>query len=291
VSGTVRAVLHRTGTGQRLVHWITGEAAVKPVAAEQWIGSLVYYLIMLFVLIGFFQVVGLTIVTEPLVRMMNQIFQTVPALLGAGLFLLLAWVTASVLRFIVIRLLKATKSDESLRGIAALKNMQAAPSEIAGHLVRVAIMLFAAIEAARILGFVLLADLLVRFTVSAGHVLTGLVIFAVGLYIANLISNLVLASGMVQSEPTCRRRPSLYLSPGRGDGPETDGPGKRDYLHGLYPAPRGYRRDGGPGLWSWWKGRCGPGVRGLGAVCKIQEDIGALFREPQFDPNLNHCLL
>ncbi|HEX4841058.1 MAG TPA: hypothetical protein VFV60_02725 [bacterium] len=74
VSGTVRAVLHRTGTGQRLVQWITGEAAVKPVDAEQWIGKLVYYLIMLFVLIGFFQVVGLMIVTEPLVRMMNQIF-------------------------------------------------------------------------------------------------------------------------------------------------------------------------------------------------------------------------
>jgi len=30
-------------------------------------------------------------------------------------------------------------------------------------------------------------------------VLTGLVIFAVGLYIANLISNMVLASGMVQA--------------------------------------------------------------------------------------------
>jgi hypothetical protein len=199
VSGIVRAVLHRTGTGERLVQWITGEAALKPVDAELWIGKMVYYLIMLFVLVGFFQVVGLTIVTEPLVRMMNQIFQTIPALLGAGLFLLLAWVTASVLRFIVIRLLKATKTDESLRSVGALKNMQAAPSEIAGHLVRVAIMLFAAIEAARILGFVLLADLLVRFTVSAGHVLTGLVIFAVGLYIANLISNMVLASGMTQA--------------------------------------------------------------------------------------------
>ncbi len=35
---------------------------------------MVYYLTMLFVLIGFFQVVRLTIVTEPLARMMNQIF-------------------------------------------------------------------------------------------------------------------------------------------------------------------------------------------------------------------------
>jgi hypothetical protein len=31
-----------------------------------------------------------------------------------------------------------------------------------------------------------------------------------------------------------------------GDRPEADGPGKRDYQHGLYPAPGGYRCDDGP---------------------------------------------
>ncbi len=63
-----------------------------------------------------------------------------------------------------------------------------------------AILLFAAIEAARQLGFGALADLLVAFTVLAGQVLLGLVIFAIGLYLANLAAAAVRATGSPQAD-------------------------------------------------------------------------------------------
>jgi hypothetical protein len=76
---------------------------------------------------------------------------------------------------------------------------QQTPSQIAGHLVMVAIMLFATIEALDILGFAVLSGLVAQFLVFVGHVLLGLVIFAVGLFLANLAAKTVNASTASQA--------------------------------------------------------------------------------------------
>jgi len=392
VSAIVRGVLRRTTLDNRLARWIMGEKAAEGVEVERQIARGVYYLIMLFVLIAFFQTLGLTLITEPLNQLLIQVFQYAPRLLGAGLLLLVAWIVASVLKFTLSRVLTAAKIDERLGRSAALEeeervplaqtlgnavywlvfllflpavlsalelegllqpvqgminqilgflpnifaaglilavgwfvarivqqivtNLLAAigadqlservglapvlgerrlsgllglvvyvlilipvliaalnalaleaitrpasnmlnaileaipaifaailvvviayvvgrvvaglianlltgvgfnailarlglgkepaegertPSEIVGYLVLVAIMLFAAIEASRLLGFVLLADLVSEFTAFAGQVVLGLIIFTIGLYLANLAANTVQASGAAQA--------------------------------------------------------------------------------------------
>jgi hypothetical protein len=392
VSAIVRGVLRRTSLDNRLARWIMGEKAAEGVEMERQIARGVYYLIMIFVLIAFFQALGLTLITEPLNQLLIQVFQYAPRLLGAGLLLLIAWIVASVLKFALSRVLTAAKIDERLGSEAGLEeeervplaqtlgnamywlvfllflpavlsalelegllqpvqgminqilgflpnifaaglilaigwfvarivqqivtNLLAAigadrlservglapvlgerrlsgllglvvyililipvliaalnalaleaitqpasnmlnaileaipaifaailvvviayvvgrvvaglianlltgvgfnavlarlglgkepvegertPSEIVGYLVLVAIMLFAAIEASRLLGFVLLADLVTEFTAFAGQVVLGLIIFTIGLYLANLAANTVQASGAAQA--------------------------------------------------------------------------------------------
>jgi hypothetical protein len=392
VSAIVRGVLRRTSLDNRLARWVMGEAAAEGVELERQIARGVYYLIMLFVLIAFFQTLGLTLITEPLNQLLIQVFQYAPRLLGAGLLLLVAWVVASALKLVLSRVLTAAKIDERLGSEAGLEeekrvplaqtlgnamywlvfllflpavlsalelegllqpvqgminqilgflpnifaaglilaigwfvarivqqivtNLLAAigadqlservglapalgerrlsgllglvvyililipvliaalnalaleaitqpasnmlnaileaipsifaatlvvviayvvgrvvaglianlltgvgfnavlarlglgkepvegertPSEIVGYLVLVAIMLFAAIEASRLLGFVLLADLVTQFTAFAGQVILGLIIFAIGLYLANLAASTVRASGAAQA--------------------------------------------------------------------------------------------
>ncbi|MBU4224696.1 MAG: hypothetical protein KKC71_02605, partial [Chloroflexi bacterium] len=95
-SAIVRAALRRTTLDNRLAQWIVGEKAAKPVEAERWIAKGVYWLIMLFVLVAFFQTLGLTLITEPLNRLLVQVFEYAPPLLGAGVLLLIAWIVASV---------------------------------------------------------------------------------------------------------------------------------------------------------------------------------------------------
>ncbi len=121
VSAIVRGVLRRTTLDDRLARWITGDEAAKGVEVEQWVGKGVYYLIMLFVLIAFFQALGLTIITQPLNQLLVQVFQYAPQLLGAGLLLLLAWIIASALRLLITRVLTAARLDERLGSEAGVE--------------------------------------------------------------------------------------------------------------------------------------------------------------------------
>ena len=68
-----------------------------------------------------------------------------------------------------------------------------------GYLVFVAIMLVAATEASRQLGFLVLVDLITRFMVFAGEVTLGLIILAVGLYLANVAAGVIETSGAAQA--------------------------------------------------------------------------------------------
>ncbi len=75
------------------------------------------------------------------------------------------------------------------------------PAGVVGYVVLVAVMLFAATEAANMLGFEALAVLIAGFTVLAGRVLLGLVLFGVGLYLANLAYSAIRDSGGQQAVP------------------------------------------------------------------------------------------
>ncbi len=121
VSAIVRRALRRTTLDNRLARWIVGEDEAKAFEVERWIAKGVYYLIMLFVLIAFFQALGLTLITEPLNQLLVQVFEFAPRLLGAGLLVLIAWIVACGLKLIVSRVLSIAKLDERLGSQAGLE--------------------------------------------------------------------------------------------------------------------------------------------------------------------------
>jgi len=127
ISSIVRGALHRTELDNKLARWFFGIEEAKAIETERWIAKGVYYLIMLFVLIAFFQALGLTLITEPLNQLLIQVFQYAPRLLGAGLLLLLAWIVASVLRFVISRVLSTAKIDERLGSQVGLKEEERVP--------------------------------------------------------------------------------------------------------------------------------------------------------------------
>jgi uncharacterized membrane protein YqhA len=90
VSAVVRRVLRRTTLDNSLAGWITGEWAAEGLEVERWIARGVFWLIMIFVLVAFFQGLGLTLITEPFNQLLIQIFRYAPRLIGAGLLLLVA---------------------------------------------------------------------------------------------------------------------------------------------------------------------------------------------------------
>lgn len=122
VSAVVRAILRRTNLDDRIARWITGEKAEdKPMEVEGVVGRAVFWLIMVFVLLAFFEALGLTIITEPLNRLLSTIFAYIPQVLGAVVLLLLAWIIASAVRWLIVRGLGALNVDKRLGDSAGVE--------------------------------------------------------------------------------------------------------------------------------------------------------------------------
>lgn len=110
----VRGALRKTTLDNRLAGWLVGEERARSVDVEGAVGKGVFYLIMLLVLVAFFQALGLTLVTEPLNRALVQVSEYLPRIVGAGLLLVLAWLLASAARIVLSRVLRVSGLDQRL---------------------------------------------------------------------------------------------------------------------------------------------------------------------------------
>jgi hypothetical protein len=119
VAAIGRGIFNRTGLNQRLSGWLGDDTT--PVDVGRWVGRVVFWVIFLLFLVAFFDQLQLPAVTQPLNAFLEQIFAFVPQLLGAAILLLIAWIIATVVRFALNRLFKATKLDERLASQAGLE--------------------------------------------------------------------------------------------------------------------------------------------------------------------------
>ncbi len=125
ISAILRKVLHRIELNRRLASWTSEKKAEGEIDLEKGIAKGVFYLLMLFILVAFFQALGVTLITEPLNSLLNTVFAFAPKIIGAGVLLLVAWVIASVLRLIVSRTLTAANVDERLGSSAGSTEQKA----------------------------------------------------------------------------------------------------------------------------------------------------------------------
>ena len=115
IAAIVKGIIKRTSLRNKLATWIVGAEKADTVPVDRYISRAVFYLLMLFVLIAFFQTMGLTLVTEPLNNLLNEIFSYAPQFLGALVLLLIAWIIASALKLIITKTLNAAKLDQQLK--------------------------------------------------------------------------------------------------------------------------------------------------------------------------------
>lgn len=121
VSWVVRRGLIRTQLDDKLLGLVMGRDAATDIHAGLWISRAMFYLVMLFVLVAFFQMLGMTAMTEPLNKALDQIFTYLPKLLSATVLLLVAWIAGSLLRRIVTGVLSRANVERRLAEPAGLE--------------------------------------------------------------------------------------------------------------------------------------------------------------------------
>lgn len=95
----------------------------------------VYYFVLLFVLIGFFNVLELGQVASPLQTLADRVLTFLPNLIAAGVLALLAWIAAVVIRKIVTTGLGKTTLDERVSAEAGMRPVSDSIGQVAYWLV------------------------------------------------------------------------------------------------------------------------------------------------------------
>lgn len=111
----IQNLLKRTDLDNRLAAWVTGRPDGAPqLPVEKWVAQTVFWIVMIFALVAFLNVLNLQVVSAPLNGFLAQIFNYLPRIGGAALLLLLAWALASLLKVILTRGLARFNLDNRL---------------------------------------------------------------------------------------------------------------------------------------------------------------------------------
>lgn len=215
----VANLLAATGTDQLGARFGIGRTTGSQ--SLSWIGgTLVYVLILIPTAIAALNALEIDAISVPAVAMLNRILSAIPNIFTAGLVLVIAYFLGRFVADLVSNILtgigfnnifswlglqsSTTETETSPAQVdknatVLQQSPQQTPSEIVGIIVLVGIMLFATITATDILGLTALTGIITQILEISGRVLIGIIIFAIGLYFANLAFNLIRSSGTSQS--------------------------------------------------------------------------------------------
>lgn len=209
--------LSRT-TGSRSLSWL--------------LGTIVFVLILIPTAIAALDALQIQAISAPATSMLNQILNTIPQIFTAALILLAGYVVGKFIADLVTNILRSLGFDNlfswlGLRRVSRATRQPGAPmestqqvtpdgttipqptsqptmtirtpSEVLGIVSWVGIILFATVAATNVLNIPALTAIVTGLLVVFGQILVGLLIFAVGLYLANLAYNLIASSGGYQA--------------------------------------------------------------------------------------------
>jgi hypothetical protein len=198
VAANVDGLMARIGIGSTEGTVRTDPGSVPPGAAPgatrtslaRAAGVLVYALIVIPVAIAALQVLGIEAISGPAIAMLNEILAAIPRVVAAALWLGIAFIAARFLKTIIEAILPPTGFDDAVRSTGVIPPT-ASPSRIVANIAMIAIILAAAIEAAKQLGGGTIAIFLAQVTELGGKVIFGSLIIVVGIMLSRIIANLV----------------------------------------------------------------------------------------------------
>ncbi len=171
---------------------------------SEFIGLVVYILIIIPVAISALGALKIDSVTTPASLMLSRILEALPNIFGAALVLGISYFIGKFIAGLVANILHSAGFDRVLIKLGLTKDApkegQSTPSKLAGTLLMIVIMLFASMEAAGLLGFAALSLMVATFVELAGHIALGLAVFALGLLLGEFASRGIRSSGISQAK-------------------------------------------------------------------------------------------
>ncbi len=219
LSAVLEKVLHRVSLNRRLARWVSADETEKPVELEKGISKGLYYLVLLFVIVASCQALGITLITEPINNLLNELFKYAPQLLGALILVIVAWVVAKLMKLLVAKGLGAAKFDERVGGKAGVETEKIPVTRTLSELVfwLVLLVFFPAILGTLGLGGLLapVQGMMDKVLAFLPNIFTAVLIGLVGWLAARIAQRIV--TGIFESIGTDRLSDRLGISPVLGN--------------------------------------------------------------------------
>lgn len=174
----------------------------------QTVGTVAYVLVLIPAVIAALKALEIRAISDPAVAMLEQVLRAIPRIAGSALILAVFYWLGQFLAGLVTQLLQAVGFDRLVAGLglplAAAPEPEGdpstlvkrrTPSEIAGLVVWVGVVLFGAVPAVELLQFAALTDIVQGLLLISGRVLIGALVFGIGLYLANLAHSMIKSLG------------------------------------------------------------------------------------------------
>lgn len=165
-------------------------------------GTAVFWIVWIFFILAILEVLGLEGTLNSIGVLFEKIFNAIPNILAAVLVLVILYYVGRLLANLVTKLLtnihfnelpvKLGLTQQSIEGTGS-------PSSIVGYIVMVFIMLFAIIMAADLLGFTQVNELVSTLTGFLALVILGIIVIGIGIFVANLVANILKTGGKSQA--------------------------------------------------------------------------------------------
>jgi hypothetical protein len=220
VLGWVIAVVARAGTRRLLgilkVNQRIEESTHQRMDIESGIAIGLFWLILLVTLVGVFNALDLSTISNPFAQMISQILGYLPRLVAGTVLVIIVWMIATLLRALASRLLAATSLDEK---IAAQAGMEPLSKNAGNVLFWLVILLFlpAILSAYELRGLLepvqsmlnKVLDLLPNIFAAA---VIGFVGWIVAKVLRGLITNLLAATGVDRAAVAAGLHESVRIS-------------------------------------------------------------------------------
>ncbi|WP_294505650.1 mechanosensitive ion channel [uncultured Victivallis sp.] len=160
-------------------------------------GLVAYVLVAIPVVISALNALQIEALTNSVSKFFDMILNATGSVIGAGVLVFVAFIVGGVVAGIVTQLFEGFGFDRLIAslGFAPKSETTVRPSAVVGKLAFLAIMLFAAVSACELLGFMELAALIRIFIVFGGNIIVGVVVMMVGIFLANLAANALRGKG------------------------------------------------------------------------------------------------
>lgn len=213
VKRIVTNLLATSGADRFLQRWTPSQTEYT---LSQVVGNFIYVLILIPTAISTLEALEVGAISRPATAMLDQVLRFLPQVFVASAILTVAYFLGQFARDIISGILTGLGFNNILQwlGFSAIASAPTesrvsvddenssitslppqTPSQIVGIIVFLAIMLVAIATATDVLQINALTRIVFGVLLVAGQVLSGVVIFAIGLYLANLAFNLISSTG------------------------------------------------------------------------------------------------